>query len=164
MNKITLTATVFSICSQFSDPVLASEIAQKRLTDKGAKHSVVKTCKPVRSAVSQRGIASWYGEKFHGKKTASGQTYNMFALTAAHRTLPLLSYAKITNLKNHRSVVVCINDRGAFHGKKRDMDLSYAAAKKLGISGLGTVEITPITKAEASADQNHPINKPVKRG
>jgi rare lipoprotein A len=72
----------------------------------------------------------------------------MYAMTAAHRSLPLLSYAKVTNLKNHRSVVVRINDRGSFHGK-RAMDLSYAAAKELGIKGLGTVEITPISSNEA---------------
>jgi rare lipoprotein A len=71
----------------------------------------------------------------------------MYAMTAAHKTLPLLSYAKVTNLKNHRSVVVRINDRGSFHGK-RDMDLSYAAAKELGIRGLGSVEITPLSRNE----------------
>lgn len=88
-------------------------------------------------------IASWYGARFHGKPTSSGELYDMYALTAAHRTLPLRSYARVTNLKNHRSVVVRINDRGGFHGK-RAMDLSYAAAKEIGINGIAAVEITPL--------------------
>lgn len=88
-------------------------------------------------------IASWYGNRFHGHPTSSGELYDMYALTAAHRTLPLRSYARVTNLKNHRSVVVRINDRGGFHGK-RAMDLSYAAAKEIGLNGLAAVEITPL--------------------
>jgi rare lipoprotein A len=94
------------------------------------------------------GKASWYGSEFHGKKTASGQPFNMYAMSAAHKTLPLLSYAKVTNLKNRRSVVVRITDRGPFHGH-REMDLSYAAAKKLGIRGIGSVAITPLNRQEA---------------
>ncbi|MEY3808337.1 MAG: hypothetical protein RI893_1313 [Pseudomonadota bacterium] len=96
-----------------------------------------------------QGTVSWYGSKFHGKKTASGQIYDMYAMTAAHNSLPLLSYAKVTNTKNNRSVVVRINDRGSFHGKNH-MDLSYAAAKELGIQGLGSVEITPLSSNEPS--------------
>ena len=80
---------------------------------------------------------------FHGKKTANGERFNMYAMTAAHRTLPLSSYAEVTNLKNHRSVIVRINDRGPYHGK-RAMDLSYAAAKELGINGTGSVQIKPL--------------------
>lgn len=85
----------------------------------------------------ERGIASWYGKKFHGRLTSSGEVYDMHAMTAAHRTLPLPSYARVTNLENGRSVVVRINDRGPFL-HNRLIDLSYAAAAKLGILGPGT--------------------------
>lgn len=94
----------------------------------------------------KRGTASWYGKKFHGKRTSSGEPYDMFAMTAAHRTLPLPSYVRVTNLRNGKSVVVRVNDRGPFlHG--RLIDLSYAAAYKLGIIGKGTgnVEVTAIS-------------------
>ncbi|MET0108418.1 MAG: septal ring lytic transglycosylase RlpA family protein [Candidatus Thiodiazotropha sp.] len=84
-----------------------------------------------------RGIASWYGSKFHGQRTSSGETYDMYAMTAAHKTLPLPSYVRVTNLKNNRSVVVKVNDRGPFHDN-RLIDLSYTAAWKLGITGEGT--------------------------
>ena len=91
----------------------------------------------------QRGYASWYGPKFHGRRTASGEVFNMFSLTAAHRTLPLGTYVRVTNLKNGRSVVVKINDRGPFV-KGRIIDLSYAAARRLGMirDGVVPVEIT----------------------
>jgi rare lipoprotein A len=90
----------------------------------------------------ERGTASWYGKKFHGQKTASGETYDMFAMTAAHPTLPIPSYAKVTNVKNGKSVVVRINDRGPFHSN-RIIDLSYAAAAKIGLAspGSGIVEV-----------------------
>ncbi|MEW8505678.1 MAG: septal ring lytic transglycosylase RlpA family protein [Candidatus Thiodiazotropha sp.] len=86
---------------------------------------------------SERGIASWYGSKFHGQRTSSGETYDMYAMTAAHKSLPLPSYVRVTNLKNNRSVVVKVNDRGPFHDN-RLIDLSYTAAWKLGITGQGT--------------------------
>lgn len=91
------------------------------------------------------GQASWYGTKFHGKRTSSGEAYNMYAMTAAHRTLPLPTYARVTNTQNGKSVVVKINDRGPFH-KNRIIDLSYVAAHKLGILGKGTghVEVVSI--------------------
>jgi rare lipoprotein A len=90
----------------------------------------------------ERGIASWYGKKFHGQKTSSGEIYDMFAMTAAHPTLPIPSYAKVTNLKNGKSVIVRINDRGPFH-TDRIIDLSYAAAVRIGIAspGSGLVEV-----------------------
>lgn len=90
----------------------------------------------------ERGIASWYGRKFHGQRTASGETYDMFAMTAAHKTYPIPSFAKVTNVKNGKSVVVRINDRGPFHSD-RIIDLSYAAAAKIGIvnAGSGLVEV-----------------------
>lgn len=94
-----------------------------------------------------RGIASWYGTKFHQQRTSSGDKYDMYALTAAHRTLPLPTYVKVKNLNNGREVVVKINDRGPFHSN-RIIDLSYAAAAKLGIFPQGTapVEIEALTK------------------
>ncbi|OQX34633.1 MAG: hypothetical protein B0D91_12135 [Oceanospirillales bacterium LUC14_002_19_P2] len=97
---------------------------------------------PLASATGfrQEGIASWYGTKFHGRKTANGETYNMFAMTAAHKTLPLPSYVRVTNRANGRSVVLRVNDRGPFHGN-RVIDLSYAAAKKLGFQNKGTANV-----------------------
>ena len=88
----------------------------------------------------QRGIASWYGRKFHGQKTAIGETYDMFAMTAAHPTAPLPSFARVTHAKSGRSVIVRINDRGPFHAG-RIVDLSYAAASRLGIAQGGSGEV-----------------------
>jgi rare lipoprotein A len=97
----------------------------------------------------ERGLASWYGRKFHGQKTASGEVYDMFGMTAAHKTLPLPSYVRVTNVKNGRSVVVRVNDRGPFHAN-RIIDLSYAAAEKLGIARAGSalVEVERIIPGE----------------
>ncbi|MDT8310162.1 MAG: septal ring lytic transglycosylase RlpA family protein [Methylophaga sp.] len=93
----------------------------------------------------ERGVASWYGNKFHGRRTSSGEPYDMYKMTAAHKTLPLPSYAEVTNLDNGRKVVVRINDRGPFHDD-RLIDLSYSAATKLGITakGTGRVEVLAI--------------------
>lgn len=89
-----------------------------------------------------KGLASWYGKRFHGRKTASGERFDMNALTAAHRTLPLGSKVRVTNVTNGKSVVVKINDRGPFHDKKRRIiDLSYGAATKLGIVDKGTAPV-----------------------
>ncbi len=88
----------------------------------------------------EKGLASWYGKKFHGRKTSSGERYNMYAMTAAHKTLPLPTYARVTNVKNGRSIVVRVNDRGPFHGK-RIIDLSYVAARKLGVVKTGTAMV-----------------------
>ncbi len=90
----------------------------------------------------ERGVASWYGKKFHGRRTASGERYDMFRLTAAHRTLPFGARVRVVNLRNGRVVTVRINDRGPFV-KGRIIDLSYAAARELGMvrSGLAQVEI-----------------------
>ncbi len=94
---------------------------------------------------TERGLASWYGKKFHGKRTASGEIYNMYAMTAAHPTLPVPSYARVHNPANGRDVVVRINDRGPFH-PGRIIDLSYIAALKLDLlRGVGTVELQRIT-------------------
>ena len=93
----------------------------------------------------ERGIASWYGTKFHSKRTSSGEPYSMVTMTAAHKTLPLPTYVQVTNLANHKKVIVKVNDRGPFRDN-RIIDLSYVAAKKLGITATGTglVEIRAI--------------------
>lgn len=88
----------------------------------------------------EEGLASWYGRRFHGKKTASGELYDMYAMTAAHPTLPIPSYARVTALNNGKSVVVRINDRGPFHSK-RVIDLSYTAAYKLGYLKQGSTRV-----------------------
>lgn len=94
---------------------------------------------------TERGLASWYGKKFHGKRTASGEVYNMYAMTAAHPTLPIPSYARVRNPANGREVLVRINDRGPFHSG-RIVDLSYTAALKLDLlRGVGQVELERIT-------------------
>ncbi|MCF1182370.1 septal ring lytic transglycosylase RlpA family protein [Marichromatium gracile] len=101
----------------------------------------------------ERGLASWYGKDFHGRRTSSGEPYDMHAMTAAHKTLPLPTYARVTNLENGRSVVVRINDRGPFHGS-RVIDLSYTAATKLGMARKGTamVEVRAIDPRRPDAD------------
>jgi rare lipoprotein A len=88
----------------------------------------------------QRGLASWYGQKFHGHLTSNGETYDMYAMSAAHKSLPLPTYARITNLANNKSVIVRVNDRGPFHGD-RVIDLSYAAASKLDYRKTGVAEV-----------------------
>ena len=88
----------------------------------------------------QTGVASWYGRRYHGAPTSSGERYDMYAMTAAHPTLPIPSYARVTNLANRRSVVVRINDRGPFHSD-RIIDLSYTAAWKLGYADVGSARV-----------------------
>ena len=97
----------------------------------------------------ERGITSWYGKKFHGRRTSSGEPYDMYAMTAAHKTLPLPSYVRVRNMQNNRTIVVRVNDRGPFL-HNRLIDLSYAAAAKLGILGTGTgvVEIEAVSPGE----------------
>ncbi|NOR50189.1 MAG: septal ring lytic transglycosylase RlpA family protein [Desulfuromonadales bacterium] len=97
---------------------------------------------PIASAkgYSEKGLASWYGKKFHGRKTSNGETYDMYAMTAAHKTLPMNVHLKVTNLANGRSTVVRINDRGPFV-RSRIIDLSYSAAKELGVVGPGTAPV-----------------------
>lgn len=86
------------------------------------------------------GVASWYGPGFHGRKTASGEKFNMYALTAAHKTLPLHSRVRVTNLKTHKSVIVKINDRGPYVGNRK-IDLSLASARAIGLNGTAKVEM-----------------------
>lgn len=96
----------------------------------------------------QIGTASWYGRQFQGQRTSSGETYNMYRMTAAHKTLPLPSYVRVTNLRNEKQVIVRVNDRGPFHGD-RIIDLSYVAALKLGIAKTGTA---PVAVETVTAD------------
>lgn len=116
----------------------------------------------------ERGVASWYGSKFHGQLTSSQEPYNMYAMTAAHKSLPIPSFVRVRNLKNGKSVVVRVNDRGPFV-ENRLIDLSYAAAVKLDMikSGTSLVEVTaisfdqpPVVAAEAPIAE-HPVAKPV---
>jgi rare lipoprotein A len=100
----------------------------------------------------ETGIASWYGKPFHGRRTASGEVYDMHAMTAAHKTLPFSTQALVRNLANGREVVVRINDRGPFR-RGRIIDLSRAAARALGIAGLAQVELRLLTPATAAQSQ-----------
>ena len=113
-----------------------------------------KTYAPLTSVASfrQRGTGSWYGRKFHGQKTSSGDPYDMFAMSAAHPTLPLPSYVRVTNVGNGRSVVVKVNDRGPFHSD-RIIDLSYTAALKLGYvaQGSAVLEVERVRAADAGS-------------
>ncbi len=95
---------------------------------------------PAIPGYKQRGLASWYGREFHGRRTASGEIYNMYAFTAAHKSLPMGTYVKVKNLKNGREVIVRINDRGPYV-PGRIIDLSYAAAKAIGMIGEGVVPV-----------------------
>jgi len=96
-----------------------------------------------------RGLASWYGTKFHGRLTSNGEPYDMYAMTAAHKTLPIPCYVQVTNLHNGRKAIVRVNDRGPFHDD-RIIDLSYAAARKLGVYSAGTAEVEVVAIDPAS--------------
>jgi rare lipoprotein A len=109
------------------------------------------TPQTTRRAYSAEGVASWYGRRFHGKKTASGEKYDMYAMTAAHPTLPIPSYARVTALNSGKSVVVRINDRGPFHSS-RIIDLSYTAAYKLGYLGRGSARVRVESLDPAASD------------
>jgi rare lipoprotein A len=102
----------------------------------------------------EKGIASWYGKKFHGRDTSSGERYDMYAMTAAHKTLLIPTYVRVTNLENKRSIVVRVNDRGPFH-QNRIIDLSYAAAEKLDMvrSGTALVEVRVVGSEPSSSQQ-----------
>lgn len=156
MNKIILAFLILILCSCSTDPIIASydsnqtsittaqsrKASELQTEDADAQDNSEENLLPRITRYIKHGIASWYGSSFHGKKTSSGELYDMYAMTAAHKTLPIPSYARITNLENQRSVIVRINDRGPFHNG-RVLDLSYAAAKKLDIheKGRGAVEI-----------------------
>jgi len=166
MNKIIPLLLIFVLCSCTAEQVKITDISsQTSVTTASTRHHSIlhlggpdtadtdeENLLPRIARYLKQGIASWYGSEFHGKKTASGEIYDMYAMTAAHKTLPIPSYARVTNLENQRSVIVRINDRGPFHGN-RVMDLSYAAAKKLDLqqAGTGAVEIKAIAPEQALA-------------
>jgi rare lipoprotein A len=118
----------------------------------GQTYEPMKSIQPFK----QSGRASWYGKRFHGRKTASGERYDMYAMTAAHPTLPLPSYVRVTNLNNDRSVIVRVNDRGPF-ARDRIIDLSYAAANKIDLIKHGTakVEIELVTPDSLNQESNN---------
>lgn len=117
------------------------------------------TLADVSNGFQEEGIASWYGLKFHGELTSNGEVYNMYAMSAAHKHLPLPSYVKVTNLDNNKQVVVRVNDRGPFH-QGRVIDLSYAAATKLGYANKGTARVRlELINAKPPEDGNIPPYK-----
>lgn len=124
----------------------------------GKEYTPNTTLKPYKA----RGVASWYGKKFHGQKTSIGEPYDMFAMTAAHTTLALPSYARVTNVQTGKSVVVRVTDRGPFHAD-RVIDLSYTAAYKLGLinGGSGQVEVEAIIPGEAGSTTYAQVTPPV---
>ena len=118
-----------------ADPIL-SVGNRSPYTVNGIRYDILEDARTYR----ERGIASWYGIKFHGHKTSNGEIYDLYQASAAHKTLPIPSYARVTNLGNGRSIVVRVNDRGPFHGD-RLIDLSYAAAVKLDYADSGTARV-----------------------
>jgi rare lipoprotein A len=131
-----------------------SRFANRPYTVFGREYVPATTLRPYR----ERGVASWYGRKFHGEKTSTGEIYDMYAMTAAHPTLPLPSYARVTGIASGRSVVVRVNDRGPFL-HNRVIDLSYAAAHRIGIAqaGSGEVEVEAIFPREATIVASAPL-------
>lgn len=113
----------------------------------------------------EKGIASWYGTKFHERRTSSGEPYNMYAMTAANKVLPLPTYARVTNLQTGRQIIVKVNDRGPFH-ENRIIDLSFAAAKKIGMMGKGTalVEVQAIDPRHPDISCGHEVTAPIISG
>jgi len=109
---------------------------------------------------NEKGLASWYGTKFHGQRTSSGETYDMYAMTAAHKTLRIPSYVEVTNLRNNRKAIVKVNDRGPFH-EGRVIDLSYAAATKLGVAETGVapvvIRVIDVGKKEKKVVDNNAL-------
>jgi rare lipoprotein A len=172
-NKVTLAISTLVLCSA----VTTAEASKHHSLSKHAKHSTASAHKTshhskhhsrhshhiahnhhrfhdvASSSDPHSGMASLYSTRFQGRKTASGEPYDMFELTAAHRTLPLNSYAEVTNLENNQTVVVRINDRGPFYGN-RVLDLSTAAAEELGIEGgAEKVKITPLAMNDVIEDE-----------
>jgi rare lipoprotein A len=142
------------------EPLLAR--ANRPYTALGRTYTPLTSDVPFR----QKGMASWYGRQFHGNRTASGEIYDMFAMTAAHPTLPIPSYVRVTNARSGKAVIVRINDRGPFKSD-RIIDLSYGAATKLGIAGAGTgeVEVERLTFAQiASGDWRRSAGQVAREG
>ena len=153
-------STVYKPSSPSSPPSKKKPATQNPYRIKGVKYTPIANA----SGFSQTGLASWYGSKFHGRKTSNGETYNMYAMTAAHKTLPVNTWVSVHNLENNRKIVVRINDRGPFI-RGRIIDLSYTGAKRINIVGPGTarVKITALGKATSySQKTKQPVSfKPV---
>ncbi|WP_394787912.1 septal ring lytic transglycosylase RlpA family protein [Rhodoferax sp.] len=142
---VLLAATLLGCAAQVPAPAdAASEVAPGSDASDAPASSNAATdfwATDLGSGAAQRGRASWYGKRFHGRRTASGEIFKMSELTAAHRTLPLLSYAKVTLLSTGKSIIVRINDRGPHILTHRIIDLSQAAAKELGLLAMGTADV-----------------------
>ena len=124
-------------------PDVVPEPVDRTLAGNRSPYSVLGksyTVMPTEEGYAEQGVASWYGEKFHGHATSNGEIFDMYKVSAAHKSLPIPSFLKVTNLDNNRSIVVRVNDRGPFHGE-RVVDLSYAAALKLGYADKGTARV-----------------------
>ncbi len=132
ISSILFASLIFNSCTDTS--VVTSKVTAT------VSEFTQKTLRAVSASGFQQGIASWYGKPFHGRKTANGERYNMFTLTAAHRTLPLGTLIKVTSLSTGKEVIVRVNDRGPYHGD-RILDLSLAAAKKLDLKDKGIGEV-----------------------
>ncbi len=152
--------TVYKPSSSSSPSSKKKPATQNPYKIKGVKYTPIADAR----GFSQTGLASWYGSKFHGRKTSNGETYNMYAMTAAHKTLPINTWVSVHNLENNRKIVVRINDRGPFI-RGRIIDLSYTGAKRIRIVGPGTarVKITALGKATSySKKTKQPVSfKPV---
>ena len=135
------------------DPVVRDESLSRWGNDDYVEAGRTYRILPTAAGYDRVGVASWYGLKFHGRRTSSGETYDMYRLSAAHPILPIPGYARVRNLENGRETVVRVNDRGPFHGA-RFLDLSYAAAVKLGFAEQGTarVRVTALDESKQSAE------------
>lgn len=134
------------------DPILRAGNTSPYRVD-GVEYQVLATA----AGYDETGIASWYGTKFHGNPTANGEVYDLYLATAAHRSLPIPSYARVTNLGNGREVIVRVNDRGPFHAE-RLIDLSYAAAVRLGFVDQGTARVRVQVLAMAGIDDRRSLD------
>ncbi|MDG2250936.1 MAG: septal ring lytic transglycosylase RlpA family protein [Gammaproteobacteria bacterium] len=146
-----------------SIPNVVAEPIRRTMAGNRSPYSVLgKTYQvlPTEEGYRERGVASWYGEKFHGHKTSNGEVFDMYQVSAAHKSLPIPSFLQVTNLDNNRSIVVRVNDRGPFHGD-RIVDLSYAAALKLGYADRGTarVELEAIIANGSDSDRSGTRNR-----
>lgn len=151
-----LIATILGLQLLFIVPVIAESVAGLGSDEIMQQNSALvidslHTQEPPGDLPTQRMVASYYYGKFHGRKTASGERYNQYALTCAHKTLPFNTILKVTNPRNNKTVVVRVTDRGPFT-RGRDIDLSYAAAKELGmlVAGVIPVEVVIVPQAEAT--------------
>jgi rare lipoprotein A len=156
--------TIITVQSFTGKTSVAAKAVTKTTLDNATVHhpTTKKTAHSIASKIHGRhGVASWYGAEFHGKKTATGELFDMYAMTAAHNSLPIPSYAQITNVANHRTVIVRVNDRGPFYDH-RILDLSYSAAKQLGMDMSGTSEVAIQTiEPEQALIQLQKQNQPI---